>query len=156
MSSVEPGCSIFSCWGSGFGPADFGSVVARCCKVLLSGIYFPPGAEEIRCAASENSLLQQNPQGSNAEARSKCRVRTARTTWSPITFLMQKFGTDLFDSPNRAALVELTFFADKGGRGTAEDPYVVIGWLLSNHWSNDPGETAEFNVENKIYGLVLD
>ena len=71
-------------------------------------------------------------------------------------FLVRKLGTDLFDSPDRAALVELTFFADKGGRGPAEDPYVVIGWLLSNHWSNDPGETAQFNVEKEIYRFTLD
>ena len=62
---------------------------------------------------------------------------------------MRKLGTDLFDAPDRAALVELTFFPDKGGGGPAEDPYGVIGWLLSNHRSNDPGETAQFKVENK-------
>lgn len=98
------------------------------------------------------------PEALTAEALSKmsgCDGRSC-TARSSISFLMRKFGTNLFDAPDWAALVELTFFAYKRGRGAAENPYVVIGWLLSNHRSNDPGETAQFNVENEIDSPPLD
>ena len=42
---------------------------------------------------------------------------------------MWKIRDYLFDAPDWATLVELTFFAYKRGRGAAEDPYVVIGRL---------------------------
>ena len=65
-----------------------------------------------------------------------------------------KGGADLFDTPDRPSLVELTLFANERGSGAFENPDVVVGRLFADDGGDHSGQAAEFNVENIVNGLA--
>ena len=64
-----------------------------------------------------------------------------------------KAGADLFDAPDGATLVKLTFFPDERRGAAAKDPNVKVSRLLADDRSDHSSDTAEFNVNDKIHGL---
>jgi hypothetical protein len=68
---------------------------------------------------------------------------------------MRKFGADLLDTPDGTTLIELTFFANEGGRGAGENPYMSVSGLFTDQRGNHPGHTAELRVEDKVGGLTF-
>ena len=68
--------------------------------------------------------------------------------------LMVECGTDLFDAPDRSTLVQLTLLANERGSGAFENPDVVVGGLFADDGGDHSGQTAEFYVEDIIYGLT--
>jgi len=69
--------------------------------------------------------------------------------------LLGEVGTNLFDAPDRATLIKLTFFANEGRRRAGENPDVIVGGLLTDHGSNYSGDATEFSVKNKVHGLAI-
>jgi hypothetical protein len=67
---------------------------------------------------------------------------------------MGERGADLFDTPDRPTLVELTLFANKRRRSPPENPDVVVSGLLADHGGNYPGEAAEFDVKHVVNRLT--
>jgi hypothetical protein len=65
---------------------------------------------------------------------------------------MRKFGADLLNTPDGTTLIELTFFANEGGRGAGENPYMSVSGLFTDQRGNHPGHTAELRVEDKVGG----
>ncbi len=61
----------------------------------------------------------------------------------------------MLDTPNRAALIELTLFADKRGGRAFEDPDVIVRGLFTDQRSNDPLDPSEFGMKDEIDGLSL-
>lgn len=65
---------------------------------------------------------------------------------------MRECWADLFDTPDRPTLVELTLFANERGRGAFENPDVLVGRLLADDGGDHSGQAAGFNVEDIING----
>src|SRR5712664_2438214 len=67
-----------------------------------------------------------------------------------------KDGSCELNAPDRAALIELALFPDEGGRVTAEDPNVNVGWLLADNGSDEAGDAAEFDLDAVVGDLVAE
>jgi hypothetical protein len=63
-------------------------------------------------------------------------------------------GADLFDAPDRSALVKLTLFADECRSGAFENPDVAVRGLFANHGGDHSGQAAELYVEDVVNGFT--
>jgi hypothetical protein len=65
-----------------------------------------------------------------------------------------KSRADLLDSPNGATLIHLALFADEGGGNAFQNPNVIVGWLFTNHWGDQPGKATEFSMQHVVDGVA--
>lgn len=63
-------------------------------------------------------------------------------------------GAGDLGTPDGAALVELAFFLDEGGRVSLIDPDVDIVGLLADDGGNEAGDAADDNVGDEVGGLA--
>ena len=97
------------------------------------------------------------PRFFDAELRGQCRARSRLFgIYGPFLLLKEEGRADLFDPPGRAPLIELSFFANKGGRGAFKNPDMRIVGLLPDNRSYYSGQSAKFNVKNEVGRFSLD
>src|SRR4051812_9683116 len=69
------------------------------------------------------------------------------------TKLMGEGRTDLFDTPDRTAFVELSLFTNERWKSAGQNPDVKVRRLFADQGSDHPRETAEFHMQHIVHGF---
>src|SRR5947209_10574424 len=67
------------------------------------------------------------------------------------TQLLGESRANLFDTPDRTPLVELSFFANERWKGAGQNPDVEVRRLFADQGSDHPRKTAKFYMQHIVH-----